>query len=445
MAGRRLSSNDVSVVIALAIVVLVLLLVYVAERGEGRALDSIAANAEDARAGAGLAKLAPSPESPAYVGPEPGNPDSCGIETMKPGESEAEAAAVADRQRDEAVQAILAALETRSEPRSRAAALYFRAARGRVDPVVTGACKERPGACSEDRQRHDGDSEATEALARLAVNAIDAQVYAWAYRSCAEASLAAAGTCRMVNALQWARLDPANAEPWFAVAREARSRRDAAGLEDAMFHVAAAEVHDPGWGRATAQMITAAPPANGMVVGTWLAALTAISYESLDLSSLQDASRYCEARSLGNANRRDTCEKIATLLADRSTTLSARASGIGLGKRLDWPAARLAAAELERDAAYGLELREAPQPAEPPRCADVRRDLSRFIEIGRLGEVEALRRRVAATGEPIDALAAESRRVAPSIEETPAAQAAASAAFAATAASPYSSAPPPAR
>ena len=119
--------------------------------------------------------------------------------------------------------------------------------------------------------------------------------------------------------------------------------------------------------------------------------------------------------------------------------------GIGLGKRLDWPAARLAEAELERDAAYGLELREAPQPGEPPRCADVRRDLSRFIEIGRLGEVEALRRRVAATGEPIDALAAESRRVTRSMEETPAAQPAASAAFAATAASPYSSAPPPAR
>ena len=43
MAGRRLSSSDVSVVIALAIVVLVLLLVYVAERGERPAAEVIAA------------------------------------------------------------------------------------------------------------------------------------------------------------------------------------------------------------------------------------------------------------------------------------------------------------------------------------------------------------------------------------------------------------------
>jgi len=75
------------VVIALAIVVLVLLLVYVAERGDVQALDSIAAKAEDARAGAGLTGLAPSPESPAFVGRDPGSPDSCGIETMKPGET----------------------------------------------------------------------------------------------------------------------------------------------------------------------------------------------------------------------------------------------------------------------------------------------------------------------------------------------------------------------
>jgi len=432
MAGRRLSSNDVSVVIALAIVVLVLLLVYVAERGDVQALDSIAAKAEDARAGAGLTGLAPSPESPAFVGRDPGSPDSCGIETMKPGETEAQAAAVADRQRDEAVQAILAALEKRSELRVRAAALYFRAARDRVDTVVIGTCKDRPDACSEERQRRDGDNEATEALARLAVNSADPQVYAWAHRFCVEVPRATAGTCLMINALQWARLDPANAAPWFAVAEEARGRKDAAGLDDAMFHVAAAKIHDPGWGRATAQMITAAPQVNEGVVGTWLAALTAISYESLYLPSFQDASRYCDARALGNANRRDTCEKIATLLADRSTTLVGRAYGIGLGKRLDWPAARIAAAELERDAAYGLELREAPQPGEPPRCADVRRDLNRFIEIGRFGEVEASRRRVAATGESIDALAAERRRVAPSIEETPLAQAPASAASTAT-------------
>jgi len=428
MAGRRLSSNDVSVVIALAIVVLVLLLVYVAERGAGSALESIAPKAEDARAAVALAGLAPTPELPPHDGRDAANADNCGIETPTPGASEDEADAIADRQRDEAVQAMLAALETRSEPRARAAALYFRAARDRVDSVVIGACKERPGACSEERQRREGDSEATEALARLAVSSSDPQVYAWAHRSCVEVPRASAGTCLMVNARQWARLDPANAAPWFAVAEEARSRKDAAGLDDAMFHVASAEVHDPGWGRATAEMIAAAPQASERAVGTWLAALTAISYESLSLPSFQDASRYCEARALANANRRDICDKIATLLADRSTTLLGRVSGIALGKRLDWPAARLAAAEQERDAAYALHRRDEPQAGEPTRCANVRRDLAGFIEIGRLGEVEALKRRIAATGESLDALAAENRRFVGLIHEAEAARAAASAA-----------------
>ena len=103
MAGRRLSSNDVSVLIALAIVVLVLLLVYVAERGEGRVRKPIALKTEDARVAAGPAGPAPIPEASGRDGRDAGNADACGVETMQPGQSESEADAVADRQRDEAV------------------------------------------------------------------------------------------------------------------------------------------------------------------------------------------------------------------------------------------------------------------------------------------------------------------------------------------------------
>jgi len=222
-------------------------------------------------------------------------------------------------------------------------------------------------------------------------------------------------------------LDPGNGEPWFAVAREARSRRDGAGVDDAMFHVAAASVHDAGWGRLVEEMVKAASQEDRMLVGTWLASADAMSYETLDLA-VPDLSRYCDSRALANANRRDTCDKIATVLVDRSTTLLGRSVGVGLAKRLDWPPARLAAVDEQSDATWAVESREARRRTEPPSCGDIRSDLARLVEVGRLGEVEALRRRVARTGEPIAALADEGRRLARRAEVAGAAREAASAA-----------------
>jgi len=431
MAGRRLSSNDVSVVIALAIVVLVLLLVYVAERDQRGAEEPIVTDSAGARALAGSAVAQPALQARDGDERRAHATDGCGIETAKAGQSATEADAVVERQREAALQAILPALDARAEPRARAAALYFRATRELFDTPQTDACKSSPDSCAQPSPGRSDDRESAEALARLAANSSDPQVYAWAYHSCARVSRQVAGSCQLINALQWARLDPANAAPWLAVAQEAKRRRDAAGLDDAMFHVASAAIHDPGWGRVAAQMIEAVPDAERTSVGTWMAALAATDYETLDLPRFVEASTYCDGRALASANRRDTCDKIAALLVDRSTTLIGRTVGLGLARKLDWPAARLAGAEQERDAAYALDQRDAPRPGESITCADVRRDLSRLVEIARVGEIEVLKRRIAASGESIDVLAAESRSAARSVREADAVGAAASAASAA--------------
>lgn len=444
MAGRRLSSNDVSVVIALAIVVLVLLLIFVAERGASSGDEQLGAAAASARA---TVEATPAPSF--VVAPSDGSraaaeSGACGIGSSPrdPGQSDEDVAA---RQRDDAVEAILAALDARSEPRPRAAALYFRAARDRVDARP---CKQHPEACTTADPRQGEDRDSAAALARLAVESADPQVYAWAYRSCAVSTHGLAGSCQLVNALQWARLDPSNAEPWFAVASEARSRRDFAALDDAMFHVSAASVHDSGWGRVAAEMIEAAPRSDRLAIGTALASQDAIRYETLDLA-MPETWRYCDARAVANANRRGTCEKIATMLVERSTTLIGRAVGAQVGKKLDWAPERLLAWELERDAAYAVELRDASPPGPAVDCRNARRDLSRLLEIARVGEVEALKRRVAATGEPVSKLAAEGREAARLDDEATLAQAVASSASAAGSAAvvtgPNSTAPPPAR
>jgi hypothetical protein len=319
--------------------------------------------------------------------------------------------ALAARQRDDAVQAILAALDAQPEPRPRAAGLYFRSARDRSEGRPGDLCRERADDCAAIEQRQRDDRASAEALARLAVESIDAQVYAWAYRSCAAVARDTAGSCQLINALQWARLDPVNAEPWFAVAREARNRRDGAGVDDAMFHVAAASVHDAGWGRLVEEMVKVAPQDDRLLVGAWLAASDALGVETLDLA-VPELVRYCDARALANANRRDTCDRIAAVLVERSTTLIGRSAGVDLARRLDWPAARLAAVGEEDDAARAIASRDAQLASEPPRCDRIRGELARLAEIGRRGEVEALRHRIARSGEPVAALAEQGRRLA---------------------------------
>ena len=414
MAGRRLSSNDVSVVIALAIVVLVLLLVYVAERGEG----------PSARADRGRSGRRSRRGRACWSGTDPrsarramdvtrGNADSCGIETTQPGQSESEADAVADRQRDEAVQAILAALETRSEPRARAAALYFRAARDRVDTVATGACKERPGACSGDRQRRDGDRRSdrgTGAARRQRQRSAGLRL---------GLSLLRRGVARGRGHLpdgECASVGTARSGQRRSRGSPSRERRGAGETRPASTTPCSTSpqrtIHDPGWGRATAQMIAAAPQANEMAVGTWLAALTAIGYESLDLSSFQDASRYCDARALGNANRRDTCEQ------DRDASRRSIDDAAGAGQRhRPRQATRLARGAAGRGRAgtrrSAMRL-AAPRSAAAWRATPLRRRSPRPHPFHR--DRPSRRGRGAeaprgASGESIDALAAESRRV----------------------------------
>jgi len=114
MAGRRLSSNDVSVVIALAIVVLVLLLIFVVERRAGRVdePDVVRARAESGASAAALFNATPRVDANvASAG------DSCAAATVErlPGQSDE---GVAARQRDDALEAILVVLDAHPEPRA---------------------------------------------------------------------------------------------------------------------------------------------------------------------------------------------------------------------------------------------------------------------------------------------------------------------------------------
>ena len=284
-------------------------------------------------------------------------------------------------------------------PRVQAAAHYYRAGRLAFSSLPS-------------RDRVAEGAPHRDALARLAQLNDDVQVYAWAYRACKGAAASSPGACMQIGAAQWARMDPDNAEPWLAVAEEARRRKDEALLDDAMFHVAAAERHDSAWAALAATVADYTPQDERSLIGTFMAIAQGIRIEAAVSADWHGVSEYCSATATLEPNRSETCERVATMLADRSTSVSARQMGMTIGRRLGWNAERLDALAEQRDAeAMATRLRGAdPARDDPMACAAMRASIERLRAHGEFGEVEMLRRDVAHSGLPVAKLAADFRR-----------------------------------
>ena len=238
-----------------------------------------------------------------------------------------------------------------------------------------------------------------------------------------------------VAAAQWTRVDPGTTpRAWLAVAEEARPRKDDAALDDAMFHVAAAERHHPGRAALAATVAEYTPQDERSLIGTSMAIAQAIRIESGTSTDWQGISEYCSVSATAEANRRETCERVAAVLADRSSSVARRRDvGIAVGWRFGWSAERLEALIGQRDAeSMATRLRGSdPGQVVPMACAAMRSSIERVRAHAEFGEIEMLRRDVAATGQSVGTLAAEARRRRErDIRQVPAEEA-----FAATAAS----------
>jgi hypothetical protein len=288
---------------------------------------------------------------------------------------------------DEVAGDALGLMAASPSPRVRAAAHYYQI--GRLASAVAGPDPRSDGAAHRD------------ALARIAQTTDDAQVYAWAWRACRRAPENAPGACMQVGAAQWARIDPDNAEAWLAAADEARRRKDEAALDDAMFHVAVAERHDPGRVALAAVVADYTPHDERSLLGSYLAIAEAVRIDAAAASEWQGLSEYCSAHATAEANRRETCERVAPLLADRSTSVAARNVGMTIGKRLGWSEERLGALGQQRHTeATAARMKSAEQGSvDPLACDAIRATIERVRTDAEFGEVERLRREVA--GQPL--------------------------------------------
>jgi len=296
---------------------------------------------------------------------------------------------------------VLARMTASESPRVQAAAHYYRA----------GSARQLRPASRETNAEAALHRDALVALARITD---DPRVYGWAWRYCHLGSGRAApgpqGTCTQISAAQWARMDPDNAEPWLAVAHEARERQDRAALDDAMFHVAAAARYQSVSWTLAGTVAEFVPQDERSALGTYMTIHQAFRADVGSDPAWPGTADYCESGAIADANRRETCERIAAVLVDRSTTWDALGEGFGIGQRLGWSEARLHAVTAQEEAHVAATfLGKVDEFPDFTDCTPLRAYTDWARSLAEFGPVETSRRQVNAI--PAEQLAAEMRRL----------------------------------
>jgi hypothetical protein len=235
-----------------------------------------------------------------------------------------------------------------------------------------------------------------EQLAKRAAATGDAHVYLLALQECRWAS--GKGSCALLNAEQWARLDDGNAAPWLHILQRARDRKDAAQVEEALYRIGAATRYETRMFALAGKVADRVGASDVDIVAALLLAFDAAVIPPLfdPFAALTEA---CMGSALADANRRQACELAAETLAERSDTLGAVAIGAAIGRRLGWPADRV-------DRLRGLQLAATDEGKSSglaemsSSCADARRALAALSRLAREGEAQQARAWVASHGGP---------------------------------------------
>ncbi|HEY4067959.1 MAG TPA: hypothetical protein VGM74_13750 [Burkholderiaceae bacterium] len=273
-----------------------------------------------------------------------------------------------------------------------------------------------------------------DALVRLATTTTDPRVYALAFGACGKGSPGAAGVCRLLNAPQWARLDPGNAAPWISVLGAAVVQHDAPGQVEALYHIAHSARQDDRFLALTAEVLAHLPSDDTALPATLALTVEAAGLDAAQvLPAYQNLTQMCRGAALDDANRREACSGAAELLFSQADTLIAARIGGVIGRQLGWPAERLDQARGE-STAY-LQSTLVKDPAAPRNaCTDMRQSLTEFQSRARLGEAGAVRDWVARSGlQPEDFIRIERDERAQRAAEAASAASAAAAASAASA------------
>jgi len=276
---------------------------------------------------------------------------------------------------------VLAAMDDTAQPdRVRAAAQVLRAS-GMLHAEAT-PVPAAPAPVAET-------AAATRALARLARRSDDATVMSWALAVCSRQTQASAD-CKRISARDLARLAPDDAQSWLAVA--AMPGLPIAGQELAL-QKAGQAARFGGQDQQLPLALDSAWPTElpGYLRPEILVAALGVEL-GLGLPFLQMTAAMCGRDALQNDGRRASCEAMARQMQAQGRTLLAAGLARGLGQRLGWPEAELAAMAEESKSLF----QAVPQTAEvdqPYSCDAVEDTRQWFQAIARDGELAELRRR----------------------------------------------------
>ena len=217
------------------------------------------------------------------------------------------------------------------------------------------------------------------------------------------------GRCTMLGVERWTQLDPDNAMPWLFLAQQASARQDEAARIDALFHASVAKTSKL-YGDSLLAVAEAALQPTPASPAAPTAVIDIVGIQAAwSFPSLRTITESCTAAQLNDANRRQLCDSIATVLLDKGRTWIERGFAIRLGERLGWPEDRLAALRLERDAWSALQAKDfvEGQGNDVMSCGSLQQLLAKQVRLGKLGEVQSARADLLASGKPLAELAAQ--------------------------------------
>jgi hypothetical protein len=250
-----------------------------------------------------------------------------------------------------------------------------------------------------------------DALAKISASTSDPRVYALGFMTCASPPQASGDACQMLSAAQWARLDPGNAEPWLYALSQAAKSKDAAGVQDALFHIATSQRSELHYMEPTGTLLSKLPDDESSSL-----AVLSLAYESagaqaaLALPGYADVLRLCRGSELRDANRRQVCQSIAETFSLRSDTMIEHTIGAAMGERLGWPVAVTDRMRGER-AMYEKSGKGSASDPTTMTCASIADELTHIRRVASVGETGVMREWLARSGIPVDELVRQGQMV----------------------------------
>ena len=237
---------------------------------------------------------------------------------------------------------------------------------------------------------------ARDAVAQAATTSNDPKVYALAFGLCQLRETSATpitGACQLIDARQWARLDPQNASPWMYILSDAAQRKDRATQDEALFRIASAQRSET-YSMALPGVIANADGAEpATTVAAMAMATDAMSVAtSLSFPGYQALVAACRGNELKDANRRQNCEAVTTLMTERSDSIMERLIGTRMSIALGAPEARL---DEVRGAYYAFatnyNLGVLTSEGAALDCDSMHRNLRRLTQLATVGEAQTAR------------------------------------------------------